>query len=181
MNKIEFLKGLSGRIISLTNLLTNGNFASTSNWTSTGASFTVSGNEASFLANSTSDTLTQSKSITSGRVYYFSIWGKASSSAVAVGVSNMVSDGTVTHSGGATYEFLSVRAVAASTISATVWALADNRSSAWNTANCKYATMIDLTAAFGAGNEPTKSQMDVLMLQFPERWLNGTQNAVYSW
>lgn len=181
MNKIEFLKGLSGRIVSLTNLLTNGNFASTSNWTSTGASFTVSGNEASFLANSASDTLTQNKSITSGRVYYFAIWCKASSSAVAVGVSHMGSGGTVSHSGGASYEFLSIRAVAASTATAVVWALADNRSGAWNTTNCKYATMIDLTAAFGAGKEPTRAQMDILMLQFPDRWLNGTQNAVYSW
>ena len=167
--------------VSLTNLVTNGNFASTTGWISSGASFTVSGNEASFLANSTSDTLAQNKSITSGRVYYYAIWCKASSSSVAVGVSNMVSGGTVSHSGGSSYEFLSIRAVAASTVSAVVWAIADNRSSSWNTVNCKYATMIDLTAAFGAGNEPTKAQMDNLMLQFPERWLNGTQNAVYTW
>lgn len=173
--------GSARKTVSLTNLITNGNFASTSGWTSTGASFTVSGNEVSFLANSTSDTLTQNKSIVANHIYYFAIWAKASSSSVAVGMSYMTSGGTISHSGSAAYEFLSVRATASSTVSATVWALADNRSSGWNTVNVKYVSMIDLTAAFGAGNEPSKEQMDQLMAQFPEKWLNGTQTAEYFW
>lgn len=36
---------------------------------------------------------------------------------------------------------------------------------------------IDLTAAFGAGNEPTKAQMDTIMQQFPNSWFNGTVTA----
>jgi len=37
--------------------------------------------------------------------------------------------------------------------------------------------IIDLTAAFGAGSEPTKAQMDAIMQQFPDRWFNGTVTA----
>ena len=41
----------------------------------------------------------------------------------------------------------------------------------------KEVTAIDLTAAFGAGNEPTKAQMDKIMEQFPNNWFNGTVTA----
>jgi hypothetical protein len=33
---------------------------------------------------------------------------------------------------------------------------------------------MDLTAAFGAGNEPTKAQMDTMMSSFPNNWFNAT-------
>lgn len=36
---------------------------------------------------------------------------------------------------------------------------------------------INLTATFGAGNEPTKAQMDTIMQQFPNNWFNGTVTA----
>lgn len=36
---------------------------------------------------------------------------------------------------------------------------------------------IDLTAAFGAGNEPTKAQMDTIMNSFPNNWFNGTRKG----
>ena len=37
--------------------------------------------------------------------------------------------------------------------------------------------LIDLTAAFGAGNEPTKEQMDAMLSQFPNSYFNGTVSA----
>lgn len=36
--------------------------------------------------------------------------------------------------------------------------------------------LIDLTATFGAGNEPTKQQIVMLLEQFPNSWFDGTQN-----
>ncbi len=39
------------------------------------------------------------------------------------------------------------------------------------------ASVIDLTATFGAGKEPTKEQMDQIMQQFPNSWFNGTVTA----
>lgn len=35
---------------------------------------------------------------------------------------------------------------------------------------------INLTETFGAGNEPTQSQMDRLLAQYPNSWFDGTQN-----
>lgn len=43
-------------------------------------------------------------------------------------------------------------------------------------ANVQYQLLIDLTALFGAGNEPTVAQMDALMAQFPNSWFDGTKN-----
>ena len=37
--------------------------------------------------------------------------------------------------------------------------------------------LIDLTTAFGAGNEPTKEQMDTMLSQFPNSYFNGTVSA----
>jgi len=44
------------------------------------------------------------------------------------------------------------------------------------TIEVKWANMLDLTAAFGAGNEPTKSEMDLLLSKYPNSWFNGTVN-----
>ena len=37
-----------------------------------------------------------------------------------------------------------------------------------------YACLIDLTAAFGAGKEPSAATMDVMMSAFPNSWFNGS-------
>ena len=38
--------------------------------------------------------------------------------------------------------------------------------------------VINLTATFGAGNEPTKEQMDRLLAEFPNSWFDGTQEIL---
>lgn len=45
-----------------------------------------------------------------------------------------------------------------------------------DTFKIKNAFVIDLTATFGAGNEPTDAQMDRLLKQFPNSWFDGTEN-----
>lgn len=173
-----------GRDVSLTNLANNGNFSTTAGWSSSGASFTVSGNIASFLANSAVDILQQSLSVILNHKYYFCEWVKA---AVGANITAGISDGAVVSSGtsyggSGEYEFLSAILTAGRTsTSGITWCLVDNRSSGWNTVNAKYVSIIDLTVAFGAGNEPTKAQMDVLMDQFANKWLNGTQTETYFW
>lgn len=42
------------------------------------------------------------------------------------------------------------------------------------TMEVQYVLAIDLTAIFGAGNEPTKEQMDRLLSTYPNSWFNGT-------
>lgn len=38
----------------------------------------------------------------------------------------------------------------------------------------QYVSVIDLTATFGVGNEPTAAQMDAILTQFPNSWFDGT-------
>ena len=40
----------------------------------------------------------------------------------------------------------------------------------------QYPLSIDLTATFGAGNEPTVEQMDAIMAKFENSWFDGTKN-----
>lgn len=54
---------------------------------------------------------------------------------------------------------------------------ADIATSSGKVLEFKNVIAINLTAAFGAGNEPTKAQMDTIMQQFPNGWFNGTVTA----
>lgn len=58
--------------------------------------------------------------------------------------------------------------------------LQDNRASAWTTQYMKNAIVIDLTATFGAGNEPSVAEMDRLLAKFPNGWFDGTVNPLLS-
>jgi len=50
----------------------------------------------------------------------------------------------------------------------------DNRASGWQTAYLDNVCLIDLTAAFGAGNEPTAAQMDAYLAAYPNSWFDGS-------
>lgn len=186
-NKLRLLLGIIAaavRTVSLTNLATNGNFASTSGWTGSGSTFTVSGNEATFVANSVSDTLQQALTVVNAHKYYFQVSIKAASGAnITCGISDGLVNGiTLSATGTGSYQRISgILTAGRSSAAGITWALVDNRTGSWNAVNAKYLSVIDLTAAFGAGNEPTKDQMDGLMAQFTNNWLNGTQSADYYW
>lgn len=88
----------------------------------------------------------------------------------------------ITHNGSQQFIYLSSLFTAAvSTASCYYKCFQDQRSSGFTQEMVKYATVIDLTVAFGAGLEPTKSQMDGLMSQFANNWLDGTQTVAYDW
>jgi len=46
---------------------------------------------------------------------------------------------------------------------------------------CQYVSVINLTDAFGAGNEPTKEEMDELLTYFPESWFDGRTTLPGKW
>lgn len=54
--------------------------------------------------------------------------------------------------------------------------IGESRLSGWTTYYVDNVMAIDLTATFGAGNEPTVEQMDRLLTQFPNSWFDGTEN-----
>lgn len=183
MNKFQFLK-MYGRSVSLTNMITNGNYSSTSTWSSYSlASFTVSSNEATITANATSGYLYQTFSMVNGRKYYLCGYIKSTSSSIDISITDTISSETATsHSGSGSYEFLSlIHSSIATTSVARARSSRDNRSSGFNAINSKYCTLIDLTTAFGSGKEPTKAQMDNLMTQFYNNWFDGTKTAIYTW
>lgn len=52
---------------------------------------------------------------------------------------------------------------------------ADAPTSNGQTMEIKYVILIDLTATFGAGKEPTLAEMDRLMARFPNSWFDGVK------
>ena len=58
---------------------------------------------------------------------------------------------------------------------------ADPASAAGQATEWKYPLLIDLTACFGAGNEPTKSEMDHLLTKYPNSWFKGAVNDLLRW
>lgn len=88
-------------------------------------------------------------------VYYFGIYN-LEQYIVTVGVQNVSSIRLITTSAQAYFDF------------------GDSRSTGWEVAYIDNVLCIDLTAAFGAGNEPTATQMDAMLANFPNSWFNGT-------
>ena len=71
MNKQQFMKAFGYRTVSLTNLLTNGNFASTANWSAYDSSFSVSSNVAYTTATAIGGSIAQYNiSVTNGYKCY---------------------------------------------------------------------------------------------------------------
>jgi len=167
---------ISGKVdkVTATNLITNGDFSNgTSGWaTSTLASCTVSGNVATCLANENNDSINRVLTSVVGHKYYFAAQVKALSSLIGF----YMSTSNKFHSGGGNYELLSSIFTATSTNHG--MGVMDTRASGFDNFYVKYAIAIDLTATFGAGNEPTAAGMDALLSAFPNSWFDGTQELL---
>jgi len=157
-----------------TNLLTNGDFSNgTAGWsTSTLASCTVSDNVAICLANSANDSINKTLSTVADHKYYFAARVKSTSNLIRFYLSNAQRY----HSGSGNYELLSSIFTATSTNHG--MGVLDSRLSGFDNFYVKYAIAIDLTATFGAGNEPTAAGMDALLSAFPNSWFDGTQELL---
>jgi len=162
--------------VTATNLLTNGDFSnSTVGWsTSTLASCTVSDNVAICLANSANDSINKTLSTVADHKYYFAARVKSTSNLIRFYLSNAQRY----HSGSGNYELLSSIFTATSTNHG--MGVLDSRLSGFDNFYVKYAIAIDLTATFGAGNEPTAAGMDALLSAFPNSWFDGTQWLPYA-
>lgn len=172
-----------GKPINLTNMLTNSNFASTTGWNASGGTFSAAGNEALYTAAGQYGSISQTVTITNTRKYYFASSMYSPSNLPYIMLSDNVSYGEKVYPTGAGgYERLSALFTSIRTTSGAGFsAIVDGRTSGFTQLKGKYSMLIDLTAAFGAGNEPTKAQMDNLLLQFANSWFNGTTTAYYSW
>lgn len=165
-----------GREFTFANLLgADGNFGTDSNADGAGDGWSVGGTVSaqSVLTNVQSVTFSSANSIlshntetaTSGQIYY-GIATVNAASTVSIRVKNSggatVATGDV-HSATSGFEKLSVRYTATGSEGMLKLAIQDVATSGWTPCQIKLAHFINLTAMFGAGNEPTKDQMDVIV------------------
>lgn len=161
---------LGGR--TATNIVTNGNFANgTTGWVApAGGSISATGNELSSTAVATGTFVFQTLSPTTiaEHLYYGRAKVKTISNLVALRIGTTASF----HSGNGLYQTLSV--VHKATNPAHSLNVIDNRTSGWDFIKIMEAMAIDLTATFGAGNEPTVAQCNAM---FPN-WFDGTKSTL---
>lgn len=155
------------RYLTLTNSITNGNFANgPTGWSVNNATgFSVSNSLASFTATALEGSLIQGLSILAGHQYY----ACASVSSTGVGnVSMVLSDSVATFASnliGITGGFVVASAYGTSktTSSSGQFKINDERTSGWTPIQVDNVVVLDLTAIWGAGNEPSQDAMDAMM------------------
>ncbi|WP_434351029.1 hypothetical protein [Trichococcus flocculiformis] len=169
-----------------TNLVTNGDFSNgTADWLiGDGVTKTVVNNEVTItsLATSTSEVFRNIANLVVGNKYYSSV--EMSSGSYGTECTWLVDTGGVAkttdrifHSGSNVYQRLSGITLATNAIM-TFRILDSSRSGDISASPIKLrrVILIDLTATFGKGNEPTAEQMDGIMGKFTNSWFDGTKN-----
>lgn len=141
-------------IVTYINLITNGNFTSTTGWSkSAGMTHSAADNTLTFTGSAVNDYVMQNKTTIAGHKYYVCANIKAGSTSVVLRFST-----DVAHSGDGTYDLLSQIVTVAG--SSQMFMFVDKRSSGWTSNYAQGAGMLDLTATFGAGGEPDKAWCD---------------------
>src|SRR5690606_16491288 len=107
------------------------------------------------LATSQLARINQNISRVSGKTYYIFTYVKSTSNLVGLHVFNAL---IAPHSGSGNYEYIS--ALESGGNGNIPIGVADTRSAGFDDVFVDYFGVIDLTETFGAGNEPSKSEMD---------------------
>ena len=165
------------------NEVTNGDFSNgTTGWEfDAGTAYTVANNELKFTPNARfSGAMSQSIGATvSGSKYYVSMDVKTLDTYFQIyllsfyGPNNNVAIGAPTINGSYTHFSTIVTSVVSSGAS---WIKPQSTAtSGFVEISVKNVSIIDLTAAFGAGKEPTLAEMDRLMARFPNSWFDGVK------
>ena len=153
-----------------TNLISNGDFSNgTSGWVPYNATIAIENGRAKVQPTGQWATIGKSiYGVTIGKKFYFRVdieggpglyWGNTNG---GFGISSAVNKTFAT--------------VITATSPDITFGVGDNKSNSWPPFYVDNLLLIDLTATFGVGNEPTSEQMDRLLTQFPNSWFNGTKN-----
>lgn len=110
-----------------------------------------------FTATAQNGFIRRGPTIANGKSYYYAAEVKATSDQVFFGTSVA----PVHHSGSGDWERLTGTVTLSG--SSTWFLVRDTRSSGWDSIEVRDPVLIDLTAVFGAGREPTKEYMDALL------------------
>lgn len=158
----------------LTNEVRNGDFGNNlTDWTSTNGSLTLNGGVARFLATAEKGLARQLLTRTAGEVFYIRGRVKSSSASTGITVNGTIPE-NLKHSGSGSFETLSAVYTAPSTSNWNFGVQDDNKAT-FSPIDFDDMIVISLTDSFGAGSEPTKSEMDKLFADYIEGgFFNGT-------
>ena len=180
----------------MTNLIQNGNFASTSGWNTNSGTVVVSNNVATITLEDTNTWFNinrYSGAVSAGHKYYARFGFSCSQTSPVVRL--MIYNHEVTAAIASSLSFIYSVANQWKIFSGIVTATVSDNSPLYlfypyqtspgltvgSTASFRQIVFIDLTAAFGAGNEPDKDYMDALLARlFPSTngWFDGTDTTV---
>ena len=157
--------------MSVTNIVTNGNFASgTSGWISDLSTISITNNIATLKATARYGGIQQAKSYTPlTHKFYARAFVRADSNLVSLRIYDNVVFATRTHSGSGNFELLSTILTCSNGNIIKVYTN-DDRTSGWTDVQIKEVMMFNLTSLFGAGNEPTQQQCDEMF----SSWFDGS-------
>lgn len=158
------------------NLVDNGDFLTgTERWT--GINQVVSG-VAEKVVSMQYDSIQQyiaNHTVYGNRKIYGCAMVKTTSPNVKFAISDGLSNSEVTSIGDGAFRTYSVLKTMAPVPTTFAVKVHDVRASGWDTFYVDKVLVIDLTATFGAGKEPTLAEMDRLMARFPNSWFNGVK------
>nr|WP_319218572.1 hypothetical protein [uncultured Trichococcus sp.] len=162
-----------------TNVITNGDMTSASGWYGNLATLVASNNELSVTITSkaaSTGAITPNTTIPNGNKFYVAaeINAKYSGNILIGYDQNRV---TIPNPTPGVYTRFSASGTKASNDNIVIYH--DTTSASYvvgDVFKIRKAFAIDLTAAFGKGNEPTAEQMDALLAKFTNSWFDGTKN-----
>lgn len=162
-----------------TNLVTNGDFSNgTTNWYTVSGVSSLVGSVLKFTANAHTGRTYSRASLVNQNKYYLFADIATSGVPVEVGLTYMTN---------VTGTFIRAKAIpgvqrisgvllATTTAPSVDVGIIDYRYSGWDEVSIYRMGVINLTATFGAGNEPTVEQMEAILAKFPNSWFDGTKN-----
>lgn len=174
-----------------TNLVTNGDFSNgTTGWSNDGASLSVSNNTLSASGSGASanpGTLQIIGTVVAGSKYYLRAKVRVTNTLctsllfrLTFGTGSTVSVGTI--SSPIQSQWYAIGAIFTQTDQSGNFTMivrstyADAATASGKVMETQYVEVFNLTAIFGAGNEPTAEQMDGIMAKFTNSWFDGTKN-----
>jgi phage-related protein len=159
----------------LVNKVTNGDFTSggTTGWSGVNAGISVVDGNLVVLATATNGAGSQSiTGLTVGRKYYFAGYVEASTTSAKLAFGGTIAS----HPG--TGAIVRLSGIKTATGTSHTLSVLDARTSGWTSISGDLMVVIDLTDTFGAGNEPTASQMDAYMsARYANSFFSGTASG----
>lgn len=175
-NSVDVLRGMPA-----TNLIKNGDFSDgLAGWATTSlASVLTSNNIARFTASAQYGAVRRYFNSVAGHKYYGSVYAHStagSTVAFALYTGNWAFAPNITLTSLPTkYSFVGV---ATSSITTASLEVNDRATSAWKEVSVSSFLLLDLTEIFGAGNEPSVTEMDLIMSKFTNSWFRDTVNPL---